>query len=285
MPDMPANSLLGYIGTFFFLSGIFLILSGLGIIKIQQITVTKGVGTFITGVILAIIGGFLISSDFKPSDNLINTLVITPTATSLVQNSPLTEIPTLIPAYVAAADEEIVNIRWQDEVPALNNALTISLDVAYNENSIGISVRSLGYPREDFSGLSIGDKVVFHGDSDFEILITDYKVIRGFLTDYEIQVVVKRLPKSEFTPTPEYIQQEIVKVKERGKVSAFGGDIVIEFLNNGVLGKDIKIYSSGYVSKNALVSVGSEIKYEGNHKYLIIVTNYDNNELEFTISR
>ncbi len=170
-------------------------------------------------------------------------------------------------------------------MPVLNNALTISLDVAYNQNSIGISVRSLGYPREDFSGLSIGDKVIFHGDSDFEILITDYKVIGGFLTDYEIQVVVKRLPKSEFTPTPEYLEQEIVKVKERGKVSAFDGDIVIEFLNSGILGKEIKIYSSGYVSKNAIVSVGGEIKYESDHKYLIIVTNYGNDGLELTISR
>ncbi len=285
MPEMPANSLLGYIGTMFFLLGVFLILSGLGIIKIQQITVNKGAGTLITGIIISIIGGFLISTDFNPGKVPENSSAITLTSTSIIQSTPIIENPTVIPAYVAAANEEIINIGWRDEVPVLNSAITISLDTAYNENSIGISVRSPGYPREDFSGLSIGDKVVFHGASDFEIFVTDYKVISGFLSDYEIQTVAKRLPKSEFTPTAEYTSQEIVLVKLGGEVNCFDGEVIIEYLKNGILGKEIKIRSSGYVSKNAIVSVGSEFRYEGKYNYTMVVTNYSDEGLELTVSK
>jgi hypothetical protein len=101
--------------------------------------------------------------------------------------------------------------------------------------------------------------------------------------DYEIQVVVKKMPKSEYTATPEYMLQEIVLVKLGEEVSVFDGEIFVEYIKNGLLGKEIKIRSSGYVSEDFVVGVGSKIKYEGKHSYAIVITNYSNIGLELTV--
>jgi hypothetical protein len=56
MPDIPVSSPLGYIGVFLLILGIFLILAGFDIIKIQQVTVMSGKKTYVAGLIFTLIG-------------------------------------------------------------------------------------------------------------------------------------------------------------------------------------------------------------------------------------
>ena len=56
MPDIPVGSSLEYIGVFFLIFGLFLILAGFNIINIQQITVTSGKKTYILGIIFTLVG-------------------------------------------------------------------------------------------------------------------------------------------------------------------------------------------------------------------------------------
>lgn len=56
MPEIPVNSPLGYIGVFLLVLGIFLVLTGFNIVKIQQVTVTPGKKTWGFGLVLTIIG-------------------------------------------------------------------------------------------------------------------------------------------------------------------------------------------------------------------------------------
>ena len=122
MPNMPANTLLGYIGTVFFFFGIFLIFAGLGVIKVQQVTVTKGTKTFIAGVIIAVIGGALVLSDSRntATESSVN-ISSTETTSARTIKSQSSEItlpnPTLIAASTATSGQDIVNIKLGNEMP------------------------------------------------------------------------------------------------------------------------------------------------------------------------
>jgi hypothetical protein len=49
MPDMPVTSPLGHLGMLSLLFGIFLTLSGLNAFRIEKVTVTPGVKTWVVG--------------------------------------------------------------------------------------------------------------------------------------------------------------------------------------------------------------------------------------------
>jgi hypothetical protein len=63
MPTITVNSVFGYFGVIFLFLGIFLLLTGLGIINIKQVTVAPGKKTWIVGLILSILGIVSISME------------------------------------------------------------------------------------------------------------------------------------------------------------------------------------------------------------------------------
>jgi hypothetical protein len=67
IPDIPGLTLLGFLGTLFLIGGVILILSGMGILEIQQVTViNRGKKTWVSGLIILGIGiAFLIPDIYK----------------------------------------------------------------------------------------------------------------------------------------------------------------------------------------------------------------------------
>jgi hypothetical protein len=66
MPPMTFASTMSYIGVLALASGLFLILAGFGVIKIEKITVTTGPLTWGFGIILTIIGIFFLLPELQP---------------------------------------------------------------------------------------------------------------------------------------------------------------------------------------------------------------------------
>ena len=87
MPDIPVSSPLGYIGVFLLILGIFLILAGFNIIKIQQVTVASGKKTYVFGIIFTLVG--LLSVGLETSGFSKNPPV-SATNTSTIANSATT---------------------------------------------------------------------------------------------------------------------------------------------------------------------------------------------------
>ena len=81
MPDIPVNSIIGYIGVFLLVLGIFLVLTGFSIIKIQQVTVTPGKKTWLLGIILAVAGIVSITLEISgnPVERITENHIATPT--------------------------------------------------------------------------------------------------------------------------------------------------------------------------------------------------------------
>lgn len=71
MPEMPVNTIFGYFGVMAFLFGVFLILSGTGIIRIVDISIQAGQKTLIFGIVFILIGVGLMYVDINglPSSN------------------------------------------------------------------------------------------------------------------------------------------------------------------------------------------------------------------------
>jgi len=65
MPNIPVTSPLAYIGVFLILSGLFFILTGSGIIKIEKLSVAPGKRTLIIGFILAGMGSVVLFPDIQ----------------------------------------------------------------------------------------------------------------------------------------------------------------------------------------------------------------------------
>lgn len=87
MPDIPVSSPLGYIGVFLLILGIFLILAGFNIIKIQQVTVASGKKTYVFGIIFTLVG--LLSVGLETSGFYKNPPA-SATNTSTIANSAIT---------------------------------------------------------------------------------------------------------------------------------------------------------------------------------------------------
>ena len=279
MPEMPANTLLGYIGTVFFLFGALLVLIGLGVIKVQQITVSGGGKTLISGIVVATIGVVLIFSDMN--NGVMDVLSIDANSVVAENNSVVSVTATVSSnSYFLADGREVLNIKRGDEVAAMHGEITISLDHALGSSNLGISVRAPGYVKQDFQQLAVGDEVLFDGDASFRILIADYRVISGFISDYEIQVVVTKLNPEELETgsTQEPVVQEIVKLKAGEEISVFGGEIFIEYEKyaKGLLSYHVvKVRSDGYVSQSYTLNRGSKVKFLGKYTYTIVLTDYD----------
>ena len=86
MPDMPVTSPLGYLGMLSLLFGIFLILAGLRVFRIEQIKVEEGVKTWIVGIVLVVLGVVLLLPEIRRS------LLPSPTATVAVSPSKATPL-------------------------------------------------------------------------------------------------------------------------------------------------------------------------------------------------
>jgi hypothetical protein len=83
MPDIPVSSAFDYLGVFFLLAGFFLIIAGLGIIKVKDVTITIGKRTWGFGLLLAILGIFFLLlelTNFIPSkETEISSITVTHT--------------------------------------------------------------------------------------------------------------------------------------------------------------------------------------------------------------
>lgn len=115
MPEIPITSPFGYVGSFVTLIGVFLILTGLGIIKIEKITVQAGKTTWMLGLFLALGGLAFLFVDFLVPPTYSTSL--TPTAVPEVillqtidfdyQDSPINHGWEI----VDASDESLVEIE------------------------------------------------------------------------------------------------------------------------------------------------------------------------------
>ena len=65
MPNIPISSPLSYVGVTLFIFGFFLVISGMGIIKIEKITVTQGAKTWLIGIFLAVMGVLFLVPELK----------------------------------------------------------------------------------------------------------------------------------------------------------------------------------------------------------------------------
>ena len=62
------NSPSGYFGAVLLVIGGFMVLAGVGIISIQQVTIRQGRATWVVGALLAVVGAFLLYPDFSNPD-------------------------------------------------------------------------------------------------------------------------------------------------------------------------------------------------------------------------
>ena len=85
MPSLTVNSIPSFLGVVALLAGSFLILTGLGVVKIEKITVMPGRLTWGFGIVLSIIGIVFLWPDIQSS--LSNGNAPTPTSTAIVLES------------------------------------------------------------------------------------------------------------------------------------------------------------------------------------------------------
>jgi hypothetical protein len=94
MPPIPNASPLGYIGVALLLFGLFLVLTGLGIIQVKEVVVSPGRKTWAVGGILVLLGGVFLVPDmaglFSPtaSETLTTAGASTPTQPSTIAADP-----------------------------------------------------------------------------------------------------------------------------------------------------------------------------------------------------
>ena len=106
MPDSSIQSPTGYIGVVFVIGGLFLVLGGLGTIRLEKLMVRQGWRTMVFGILLFLIGGlFLMPDVFKmiesvlpPEDTPPPTHTPTPTPSCTPTHTP-TRTPTHTPTY------------------------------------------------------------------------------------------------------------------------------------------------------------------------------------------
>jgi hypothetical protein len=94
MPNIPVTSALGYIGIFFLISGAVLILAGMGILIIQNITIKPGKQTWGFGLLLAISGLLFLVPEMNSAVRAnLSTPTLTPTTTALIETlTPTTSL-------------------------------------------------------------------------------------------------------------------------------------------------------------------------------------------------
>lgn len=133
MPEIPANPSLNFIATTFLFGGGFLVLAGLGIIKIEKVTIPKGLKTWGTGLILVALGIFLIYPELK---NIYASPVATPTTQVACVHHKNTD------------KETIENLVHMEELAVKNSDLDLikgifSTDAIYNNLEQGESLNAI----------------------------------------------------------------------------------------------------------------------------------------------
>lgn len=117
MPSIPVNTALGFIGFLLVVVGGFLLLTGLGIIGVEKVTVKKGRQTWIIGAVFALIGIVLISFS-EPLKRGVDNAALTASPTTMVtaSNPAVASTPALqeTPEADAALLEQARN--WKLEV-------------------------------------------------------------------------------------------------------------------------------------------------------------------------
>lgn len=99
MPEIPISSPLSYVGVFLLISGFFLVVAGLNIVRIEKITVKTGSKTWGFGIILVVFGAVFLLPEIVSSLTQHSTPTPTPTPASTpiailpVSNTPTQEIP------------------------------------------------------------------------------------------------------------------------------------------------------------------------------------------------
>ncbi len=97
--NIPINSTGGFIGLALLLIGGFMVLAGVGIISIQQVTVRQGRATWVVGLLLAVGGAFLLYPELSaPDDASDNTAAVVATNESGVENPSPTAVEDTNPA-------------------------------------------------------------------------------------------------------------------------------------------------------------------------------------------
>jgi len=91
MPSITFDSIFSFIGVLSLLAGFFLIITGLGVVEVEKITVMSGPKTWGFGIFLLIIGIVFLWSEIQSSAPQVN--FPTPTATAIVLASTETSQP------------------------------------------------------------------------------------------------------------------------------------------------------------------------------------------------
>jgi len=105
MPDIPVTSPLSYVGVFLFISGFFLLIAGLNVVRIEKVTVKPGSKTCGVGIILLVLGGvFLLpeiaspfTQDSTPTHTVTLPVSLTNTPTQAIPPTPEPQPPTDTP--------------------------------------------------------------------------------------------------------------------------------------------------------------------------------------------
>ncbi len=93
MPAIPVSSPLSYVGVFLLISGFFLVVAGLNIIRIEKITVKPGSKTWGFGIILVVFGAVFLLPEIVNSFTQHPTPTPTATLSVSLTNTPAQEIP------------------------------------------------------------------------------------------------------------------------------------------------------------------------------------------------
>ena len=111
MPEIPVSSPLSYVGVFLLISGFFLVVAGLSIIRVEKITVKPGSKTWGFGIVLVVFGAAFLLPEIissltqhptpTPAVALTVSLTNTPTPTQEIPRTsepePVTNTPTIEP--------------------------------------------------------------------------------------------------------------------------------------------------------------------------------------------
>ncbi|TFH36397.1 MAG: hypothetical protein E4G99_05050 [Anaerolineales bacterium] len=142
--NLGINSASGLIGVVLVAIGGFMVLAGVGIISIQQVTIRQGRATWVVGAVLAVVGGFLLYPELSTPgavpDNPEAVVVTNPTAAAATQ-------PTATHAAAAASG---MSSEWKTiEFIVPGNGLWLAEDGRYT--AIG-SKDTIAWSEEIFTG-------------------------------------------------------------------------------------------------------------------------------------
>lgn len=187
--NIPINSVLGYIGLALLVFGVFMVLAGLDVISIQQVTVRKGKKTWILGIVFTLLGVWLLLPEIRittPANGSLESPgpLPVPTAVSMPATSSkdLSEVPIAfnIPdnglwnqssdgSYTVTGNKD--TIAWSDLIVEGDLELTFDIQYKHPTNGEG-DIIVYG------NGLGLSDEQLFFGFGPI-----DTKIMAG--TPYE----------------------------------------------------------------------------------------------------